>query len=102
MLCSLPGYEGYNTIQITYTIPSGVQGPEHPNPGQRYKAISRTAYLPSTPEGWEVLKVAIEQPDNYYDNYCVIIVVAEGIPGQDDIHNRHISHYWSPECCGVE
>ena len=29
-------------------------------------------------------------------------VAGEGIPGQDDIHNRHISHNWSKECCGME
>ena len=54
---SVPGYEGCKTLQINYTIPNGVQGPEHPNPGQRYHGTSRTAYLPDTQEGREVLQV---------------------------------------------
>lgn len=53
----VPGYEGCNTIKIQYTIPGGVQGPEHPNPGQRYTGTSRTAYLPDNQEGREVLRV---------------------------------------------
>jgi deltex-like protein len=57
MAQSLPGYDGYNTIQIVYTVPSGVQGPEHPNPRQPYSGTSRTAYLPDTHEGQEVLKL---------------------------------------------
>ena len=30
---SLPGYEGAGTIVIKYSIPSGTQTTEHPNPG---------------------------------------------------------------------
>ena len=30
---SLPGYEGAGTIVIKYSIPSGIQTNEHPNPG---------------------------------------------------------------------
>ena len=56
---SLPGYEGYNTIEIHYHIPSGIQGQEHPNPGQRFTGTSRTAYLPDNNEGREVLKVYV-------------------------------------------
>jgi deltex-like protein len=54
---SVPGYEGCNTIKINYTIPSGVQGPEHPNPGQAYHGTSRIAYLPDNQEGREVLQL---------------------------------------------
>ena len=53
----LPGYKGYNTIHIHYSIPGGVQGPEHPNPGQPFSGTSRTTFLPDTHEGREVLKV---------------------------------------------
>ena len=31
----IPGYEGHGCIVITYHIPSGTQGPEHPNPGKQ-------------------------------------------------------------------
>jgi len=51
---SLPGYEKYGTITINYFIPSGTQGPEHPNPGQRFYGTTRTAYLPDSPEGRKV------------------------------------------------
>jgi len=52
---SLPGYEGFNTIKITYYIPSGVQGRNHPNPGRQFTGDTRCAYLPDSPEGREVL-----------------------------------------------
>ena len=51
----LPGYTQYGTIQITYEIPHGIQGPNHPNPGQQYTGCTRVTYLPDSPEGREVL-----------------------------------------------
>ncbi|XP_029367010.1 E3 ubiquitin-protein ligase DTX3L isoform X1 [Echeneis naucrates] len=54
---SLPGYENYGTIIIQYYIPSGIQKEEHPNPGQPYEGVSRTAYLPDSPEGRKILKL---------------------------------------------
>jgi len=59
----LPGYEKYGTIEITYHIPSGVQGKEHPNPGQPFQGTTRMAYLPNSPDGRKVsrlLKKAFE------------------------------------------
>ena len=56
----LPLYEtfvGYGTIVIDYHFPSGVQGPEHLNPGRYYEGTSRTAYLPDNREGREVLQL---------------------------------------------
>ena len=55
----LPGYRGCGTIVINYYIPDGTQGPQHPNPGQRYTGTHRTAYLPDNQEGREVLKVLV-------------------------------------------
>ncbi|XP_043933607.1 probable E3 ubiquitin-protein ligase DTX3 isoform X2 [Protopterus annectens] len=54
---SLPGYESYNTIMLTYYIPDGIQGPEHPKPGKPYRGTIRTAYLPDCPEGKKVLEL---------------------------------------------
>ncbi|XP_067296197.1 probable E3 ubiquitin-protein ligase DTX3 [Pseudorasbora parva] len=54
---SLPGYEKYGTIVISYYIPSGRQGDEHPNPGMAYQGASRIAYLPDSTEGHNVLKL---------------------------------------------
>ncbi|TSN86055.1 putative E3 ubiquitin-protein ligase DTX3 [Bagarius yarrelli] len=53
----LPGYEKYGTIVIHYNIPSGLQGDEHPNPGQPYDGAVRLAYLPDSTEGKKVLKL---------------------------------------------
>ena len=52
---SLPGHDGFSTIKITYDIPSGLQGRNHPRPGQRFNGGKRSAYLPNSPEGKEVL-----------------------------------------------
>ncbi|XP_012255279.2 protein deltex isoform X2 [Athalia rosae] len=56
---ALPGFPNTNTIQITYDIPSGIQGPEHPNPGQTYYAVGfpRVCYLPDTDMGRRVLRL---------------------------------------------
>ncbi|GLH12883.1 Protein deltex [Gryllus bimaculatus] len=57
--CSLPGYQGSRTIQITYNIASGIQGPEHPNPGRPYYAVGfpRICYIPDTDKGRKVLRL---------------------------------------------
>ncbi|KAG7208902.1 hypothetical protein KM043_015083 [Ampulex compressa] len=56
---ALPGFPNTNTIQITYDIPSGIQGPEHPNPGQAYYAVGfpRVCYLPDNNLGRRVLRL---------------------------------------------
>ena len=53
----LPGYGSCGTIVINYSFLGGVQGPEHPNPGQRYPGTQRRAYLPDNKEGRKVLKL---------------------------------------------
>ncbi|CAF1189857.1 unnamed protein product, partial [Adineta ricciae] len=60
----LPGFtnEQYGigeapTIEITYTIPSGIQGPLNPHPGQPFTGTNRKAYLPNTQEGKYVLEL---------------------------------------------
>jgi deltex-like protein len=54
---SLPGYEGAGSIQIIYSFPNGIQGPEHPNPGQEYYGTSRCAFLPDNAEGQKVARL---------------------------------------------
>ncbi|KAA0198941.1 putative E3 ubiquitin-protein ligase DTX2-like [Hyalella azteca] len=63
---SLPGFPSSDTIVILYEIPEGVQGPEHPHPGQPYhlNGFPRKAYLPDTHKGNKVLallKTAFER-----------------------------------------
>lgn len=52
----LEGY-GLGAFVISYYIPGGIQEAYHPNPGQYYNSIDRTAYLPYNNEGKEVLKM---------------------------------------------
>ncbi|KAJ1460574.1 hypothetical protein M885DRAFT_559691 [Pelagophyceae sp. CCMP2097] len=61
---ALPGYPATSrTRVVTYVFDSGLQGPEHPNPGLAYAGTHRRAYLPS-PQGdahFQALKVAFER-----------------------------------------
>ena len=43
--------------KISYDIPGGIQGQEHPNPGRPFSGTTRVAYLPDIYEGREVLQV---------------------------------------------
>ncbi|XP_015489790.1 E3 ubiquitin-protein ligase DTX3L [Parus major] len=54
---SLPGYPNCDTIQIDYAMKGGIQTSSHPNPGQRYGPVHRTAYLPNSEEGREILQL---------------------------------------------
>jgi len=45
------------TICITYHFPSGIQGPEHPNPGTSYSGTTRHAFLPDNVQGRELLEL---------------------------------------------
>ncbi|KAF3840592.1 hypothetical protein F7725_006454 [Dissostichus mawsoni] len=53
---SLPGHPDCGTIQIIYSIPPGLQGPEHPNPGQPYscRGFPRFCFLPDNDKGRKV------------------------------------------------
>ncbi|XP_063564268.1 probable E3 ubiquitin-protein ligase DTX2 isoform X3 [Gorilla gorilla gorilla] len=54
---SLPGHEDCGTIRIVYSIPHGIQGPEHPNPGKPFTArgFPRQCYLPDNAQGRKLL-----------------------------------------------
>lgn len=56
---SLPGHPDCGTIQIIYSIPPGIQGPEHPNPGQPYtcRGFPRFCFLPDNNKGRKVLEL---------------------------------------------
>ncbi|XP_032138000.1 E3 ubiquitin-protein ligase DTX4 isoform X2 [Sapajus apella] len=53
---SLPGHPDCKTIRIIYSIPPGIQGPEHPNPGKSFSArgFPRHCYLPDSEKGRKV------------------------------------------------
>ncbi|XP_036793557.1 probable E3 ubiquitin-protein ligase DTX2 isoform X1 [Oncorhynchus mykiss] len=56
---SLPGHPDCGTIQIIYSITHGIQGPEHPNPGQSYtsRGFPRFCFLPDNKKGRKVLEL---------------------------------------------
>ncbi|KAM4620721.1 putative E3 ubiquitin-protein ligase DTX2 isoform 2-T2 [Polymixia lowei] len=56
---SLPGHPDCGTIQIIYSIPPGIQGPEHPKPGQPYtcRGFPRFCFLPDNDKGRKVLEL---------------------------------------------
>uniref|UniRef100_A0A8D0TTC1 E3 ubiquitin-protein ligase n=1 Tax=Sus scrofa TaxID=9823 RepID=A0A8D0TTC1_PIG len=58
---SLPGFADTQTIRIVYDIPTGIQGPEHPNPGKKFTArgFPRHCYLPNNEKGRKVLRLLI-------------------------------------------
>ncbi|KAL4641491.1 E3 ubiquitin-protein ligase DTX4-like isoform X3 [Arapaima gigas] len=58
---SLPGHPDCRTIRIIYTIPPGIQGPEHPNPGKPFTArgFPRHCYLPDSEKGRKVLRLLL-------------------------------------------
>jgi len=45
------GHTGQGSIQLHYTFGGGVQGRQHPKPGQRYSGTERVAYLPNSEQG---------------------------------------------------
>lgn len=58
--CPLGGYEKEGTIVLHYHFPNGTQGPEHPSPGEPYSGTSRTAFVPDTEEGREVVDLLVK------------------------------------------
>ncbi|CAK9007016.1 DnaJ homolog subfamily C member 21, partial [Durusdinium trenchii] len=76
----LPGYPNCGTITISYSIPSGTQGPEHPNPGQPYYGTSRSAYLPDNEQGRKVLRLL----QRAFDNRVVFTVGTSLTTGASD------------------
>ena len=54
---SLPGYDSTGTVAVTFAFYDGVQGEEHPHPGQPYKGTTLIVYLPNTSEGKQVLRL---------------------------------------------
>lgn len=87
---SLPGYENYGTITISYYIPSGIQKEEHPSPGIKYQGASRTAYLPDTKEGRKVLELLRQA----FDQRLIFTVGQSSTSGRsnvvtwNDIHHK--------------
>ncbi|XP_051903973.1 probable E3 ubiquitin-protein ligase DTX2 isoform X2 [Hippocampus zosterae] len=56
---ALPGHPDCGAIQIIYSILPGIQGPEHPNPGQPFtcRGFPRFCFLPDSDKGRKVLEL---------------------------------------------
>ncbi|XP_072244705.1 uncharacterized protein [Leuresthes tenuis] len=91
---SLPGYEKYGTMIIHYYIPNGIQKEEHPNPGQPFQGVSRTAYLPDTSEGRAILKLL----KRAFDQRLIFTIGQSTTSGRNnmvtwnDIHHKTSTH----------
>ncbi|XP_017294529.1 E3 ubiquitin-protein ligase DTX3L [Kryptolebias marmoratus] len=87
---SLPGYDKYGTIIISYDIPSGIQKEEHPNPGQPFEGVSRKAFLPNSPEGKKILRLL----ERAFDQRLIFTIGQSTTSGRsnvvtwNDIHHK--------------
>ena len=77
------------TIQITYTIPSGIQGPLNPQPGQPYTGTVRAAYLPNNPEGKYVLQLLRRA----FDDQHVFTIGISTTTGRDNVVTWNDIHH---------
>ena len=77
---SLAGFQ-CPTLVIQYSIQNGIQGGEHPKPGQGYFGTIRTAYLPFNSEGIETLRLLRIA----WDNKCIFKVGTSLTTGAEDV-----------------
>uniref|UniRef100_A0A3Q3VUP7 E3 ubiquitin-protein ligase n=1 Tax=Mola mola TaxID=94237 RepID=A0A3Q3VUP7_MOLML len=97
----LPGYEHCGSIQIHYSFPAGIQGPEHQNPGVRYSGTSRTAFLPACEEGEKVLKLLRKA----FDKRLLFTIGQSVTTGLDNVITWNDIHHKTnigggPQCFG--
>ncbi|CAF1214587.1 unnamed protein product [Adineta steineri] len=92
----LPGFttENYGpneapTIEIIYTIPSGMQGPLNPFPGQPYQGTVRRAYLPNNQEGKQVLALL----QRAFNDQHVFTIGKSSTTGQDNVVTWNDIHH---------
>ncbi|XP_066254335.1 protein deltex [Euwallacea similis] len=87
---SLPGYQNFRTIQIVYNIQSGIQGPDHPNPGREFYAVGfpRVAYLPDNPKGRKVLRLL----DEAWHRRLIFTITRSNTTGCEDVVSWNIPH----------
>ena len=85
----LAGYPNTQTIEITYSFPSGTQNKNHPRPGKSYAGITRTAYLPKTVEGLELLNL-LQEAFRCSLTFTIGTSTSSGVEGitWNDIHHK--------------
>ncbi|KAL3864667.1 hypothetical protein ACJMK2_006329 [Sinanodonta woodiana] len=89
---NLAGYEGHGCIEITYDFPAGKQGPDHPSPGKWYSQMTRTAYLPNTPEGKNVCRML----QLAFERRLVFTISQSRTTGKEGLTWNQIHHKTNP------
>ena len=79
-----PGFPVYGTIVITYIFDGGVQGQNHPNPGQRYQGATKSAFLPDNMEGRKVLELLRKA----FDQKLTFTIGHSNVITWNDIHHK--------------
>jgi len=74
-----------NLIHTVYFFPQKA----HPNPGKRYKALRRIAYLPNNTEGKEIYKLLRKA----FDNKLIFTIGASRTTGKEDVITWNDIHH---------
>jgi deltex-like protein len=77
------------TIEITYTIPSGIQGPLNPQPGQPYTGTVRRAYLPNNKEGRQIFELL----QRAFNDQHIFTIGQSTTTGQDNVVTWNDIHH---------
>jgi deltex-like protein len=83
------GYHESPTIEITYSFPSGQQGPLNPYPGRPFAGTTRKAYLPNTKEGKEILSLL----QKAFDDQHIFTIGRSSTTGQDNVITWNDIHH---------
>ncbi|CAH1781318.1 unnamed protein product, partial [Owenia fusiformis] len=86
---SLPGYDGCGHIEISYSIPNGIQEFIHPSPGKNYRGCHWTAYLPDNKEGNEIAALLKKA----FDARLIFTIGQSRTRGTDDVVTWNDIHH---------
>ncbi|KAI1891104.1 hypothetical protein AGOR_G00160510 [Albula goreensis] len=94
----LHGYPKCGTIEINYSIPSGIQTDKHPSPGKPFSGAERVAYLPDNAEGRKVLKLL----ERAFDQKLIFTVGTSTTTGATDTVTWNDIHHKTSQGGGPE
>ncbi|XP_062568269.1 uncharacterized protein LOC134230454 [Saccostrea cucullata] len=94
----LPGYEGVGTIVVKYKFNSGIQGPDHPNPGQPYDGTERRGFLPDNEEGRKVLQLL----QTAFDRKLTFTIGYSRTTGKDNVVTWNDIHHKTKRDTGAQ
>lgn len=75
---------------FVFSIQSGIQGPDHPNPGKEYYAVGfpRVAYLPDSSRGQKVLRLL----NIAWHRKLIFTISRSNTTGCEDVVSWNIPH----------